>query len=152
MNPPQVYLRSPSWTFLPPPSPTSLWVVPVHHPQASSTVHRTWTGDSFHTWYYTCFNVILPNLPTLSLSHRVQKNDLYIGLFCCLVHRVIVTIFLNSILFLIIAYKIKYFYYNKCGLYHGELHGTLLNRKNDQSISQISLCQESVYPALLHYI
>ena len=27
----------------------SLWVVPVHQPQASSIVHRTWTGDSFHT-------------------------------------------------------------------------------------------------------
>ena len=32
----------------PPPSslPTpSLWVVPVHQPQASSIVHRTWTGN-----------------------------------------------------------------------------------------------------------
>ena len=29
--------------------------------------------------YYTCFNAILPNLPTLSLSHRVHKTDLYIG-------------------------------------------------------------------------
>ena len=36
----------------PPPSSLpmpSLWVVPVHQPQASSIVHRTWTGDSFHT-------------------------------------------------------------------------------------------------------
>ena len=49
----------------------SLWVIPVHQPWASSIVHRTWTGDSFHIWYYTCFNAILPNLPTLSLSHRV---------------------------------------------------------------------------------
>ena len=86
----------------PPPSSLSipsLWVVPVHQPQASSIVHRTWTGDSFHMWYYTCFNAILPNLPTLSLSYRVQKTVLYIHqcLFCCLVYRVIVTIFLNSI-------------------------------------------------------
>ena len=29
--------------------------------------YRTWTGNSFHT-YFTCFNAILPNLPTLSLS------------------------------------------------------------------------------------
>ena len=29
----------------------SLWVVPVHQPQASSIKHRTWTGDSFHIWY-----------------------------------------------------------------------------------------------------
>ena len=27
----------------------SLWVVPVYQPQASSIVHQTWTGDSFHT-------------------------------------------------------------------------------------------------------
>ena len=66
----------------PPPSSLpipSLWVVPVHQSQASSIVHRTWTGDSFHIWYYTCFNAILPNLPTLSLSHRVQKTVLYIS-------------------------------------------------------------------------
>ena len=34
----------------PPPSslPTpSLWVFPVHQPQASSIMHQTWTGDSF---------------------------------------------------------------------------------------------------------
>ena len=36
----------------PPPSSLpipSLWVVPVHQPQASGIVHRTWTGNSFHT-------------------------------------------------------------------------------------------------------
>ena len=84
----------------PPPSSLlvpSLWVIPVHQPQASSIMHRTWTGYSFHTWYYTCFNAILPNHPTLSLSHRVQKTVLYICLFCCLAYRIIVTIFLNSI-------------------------------------------------------
>ena len=56
----------------------SLWVISVHQPQASSIMHRTWTGDSFHVWYYTCFNAILPNHPTLALSHRVQKTVLYI--------------------------------------------------------------------------
>ena len=68
----------------PPPSSLpvlSLWVVPVHQPQASSIVHRTWTGDSFHIWYYICFNAILPNHPTLSLSHRVQKTISYPELF-----------------------------------------------------------------------
>ena len=65
----------------PPPSSLpipSLWVIPVRQPQASSIMHQTWTGDSFHKWYYTCFNAILPNHPTLSLSHRVQKTVLYI--------------------------------------------------------------------------
>ena len=57
----------------------SLWIIPVHQPQASCILHWTWTGNSFHIWYYTCFNAILPNHPTLSLSHRVQKTDLYIS-------------------------------------------------------------------------
>ena len=42
----------------PPPSSLpipSLWVVPVHQPQASSIAHQTWTGNSFHTWYFTCW-------------------------------------------------------------------------------------------------
>ena len=38
-----------------------------------SIIHWTWTGDSFHIWYYACFNAILPNHPTLSLSHRVRS-------------------------------------------------------------------------------
>ena len=60
----------------PPPSSLpipSLWIIPVHQPQASSIVHRTWIGDSFHIWYYTYFNAILPNHPTLFLSHRVKR-------------------------------------------------------------------------------
>ena len=65
-------ILNPTPSFLPVPS---LWVVPVHQPQASSIVHRTWTGNSFHIWYYSCFNAILPNHLTLSLSHRVQKTD-----------------------------------------------------------------------------
>ena len=52
------------YTFVPHPEPfslpiPSLWVVPVNQPQASSIVHRTWTGVSFHIWYYTCFNGII---------------------------------------------------------------------------------------------
>ena len=78
LNPPHISLPVPS-----------LWVIPVYQPQASYILHRTWIGDSFHIWYYTCFNAILPNHPTLSLSHRVQKTVLYI----C----VSFTIILNSI-------------------------------------------------------
>ena len=68
-------ILNPSPSSLPVPS---LWVVSVHQPQASSIMHRTWPGDSFHIWYYTCFNAILPNHPTLSLSHRAQKTVVYI--------------------------------------------------------------------------
>ena len=51
-----------------------LWVIPVHQPRASCIIHWTWTGDSFHIWYYTCFSAVLPNHPILVLSHRVQKT------------------------------------------------------------------------------
>ena len=37
----------------------------MHQPQASCIMHWTWTGDLFHIWYYTCFNAILPNHPTI---------------------------------------------------------------------------------------
>ena len=56
----------------------SLWVIPLHQPQAPCIKHWTWTGDPFHLWYYTCFNAIFPNHPTLALFHRVQKTVLYI--------------------------------------------------------------------------
>ena len=78
MNPPQVYLFP---ILNPPPSSLpipSLWLVPVHQPQASRIVHRTWTGDLFHTWYYTCFNAILPNLPTLSRSELFKNSILLV--------------------------------------------------------------------------
>ena len=68
------------------PDDPSLWVIPVHQPQASCILHRTWTGDSFLIWYYTCFNAILPKSPTLSLSHRVQKTVLYIYVSFAVTH------------------------------------------------------------------
>ena len=53
-------ILNPPPTSLPIPS---LWVIPVHQPQASCILHQTWTGNSFLIWYYTCFNTILPNHP-----------------------------------------------------------------------------------------
>ena len=85
----------------PPPSShpiPSLWVVPVHQPQAPNIIHRTRTGDSFHIWYYTCFNAILPNhSPPPSPTESKRLFYVYQYVFCCLVYRVTVTIFLNSI-------------------------------------------------------
>ena len=75
LNPPPTSLLLPS-----------LWVIPVDQPKASCILHRTWTGDSFLIWYYTCFNAILPNHPTLSLSHRVQKTVLYICISLAVSH------------------------------------------------------------------
>ena len=62
-------------------SPSAVILEPqkIKSAQASSIVHRTWTGNSFHIWYFTCFNAILPNLSTLSLSHKVHKTVLYIS-------------------------------------------------------------------------
>ena len=76
-------ILNPPLSSLPMPS---LWVIPVHQPWASCILHWTWTGDSFHTWYYTCFNAILPNHPTLALSHRVQKTVLYICVSFAVLH------------------------------------------------------------------
>ena len=49
------------------PAPTSLpvpflWVIPVLQPQASCILHQTWTGDSFHIWYYT-YDTIHVSMP-----------------------------------------------------------------------------------------
>ena len=57
----------------------SLWVMPVHQPQASCILHRTWTGDSFFIWYYTCFNAILPNHPPLHLPQSPKKTSSFNG-------------------------------------------------------------------------
>ena len=78
MNPPQVYTCSPSWTPLPPPSP----YYPSGSSQCTSPKHPVsyikpglvirFIYDIIH------FTAILPNHPTLTLSHRVQKTVLYI--------------------------------------------------------------------------
>ena len=55
---------------------------PQGHPSApalSTLPHASnldWRSISY--MYYTCFNAILPNHPTLAFSHRVQKSVLYI--------------------------------------------------------------------------
>ena len=76
-------ILNPPLTSLPIPS---LWVILVHQPHASSIMHWTWTGNSFHIWYYTCFNAILPNHLALDLSHRVQKTIPYIQVSFAVLH------------------------------------------------------------------
>ena len=66
-----------------PPSHLPPCTIPLGHPSApapSILYHAlNLDGDSFHIWYYTCFNAIFPNHPTLSLSHKVHKTVLYIS-------------------------------------------------------------------------
>ena len=96
------------YTCVPHPEPSSLpipslWVIPVHHPQASCILHQTWTGNSFLIWYYTCFNAILSHHPppppteskrlfytsvSLLLSciqgcrHHLSKFHIYVLVYC----------------------------------------------------------------------
>ena len=87
-------ILNPPPTSLPIPS---LWVIPVHQPQASCILHRTWAGNSFLIRYYTCFSAILPNHPPLPLPQSPKDYSIHLCLFCCLAYRVVITIFLNSI-------------------------------------------------------
>ena len=98
MNLPQVYTCSPSWTLLPPPSP--------YHPSGSSQctspkhpVSCIEPGLVTH-FIYDIIHVSMPFSQIIppSPSPTESKNcSIHQCLFCCLVYRVIVTIFLNSI-------------------------------------------------------
>ena len=79
LNPPWVYMCSPSWSPLPTPFPSH----PSGSSQCTSPEHtvsciKSGLSDSFHIWYFTCFNGILPYHPTLVLSHKVQKTVQYV--------------------------------------------------------------------------
>ena len=85
MNPPRVYMSSPSWTPLPSPSlyhlSGSSWCTNPKHPVfcIEPRLAIRFLHDS------TRFNAILPNHHTLSLSHRVQKVcSIHLWLFALL--------------------------------------------------------------------
>ena len=61
--------------LLPHPIPLGLPSTPA---LSTCLMHSTWAGDLFHPLYYTCFNAILSEHPTLAFSHRVPKCVLYI--------------------------------------------------------------------------
>ena len=79
MNPPQVYLCSPSWTLLPLPSP--------YHPsgssQCTSPKHPVLCIEpglaTCSIYDIICISMPFSQNPTLSLSHRVHKTVLYIS-------------------------------------------------------------------------
>ena len=73
---------------------TSLWVIPVHQPQASCIMHRNWICFIYDTIHFSMlFSQIIP----LSPSPTESKRLFYTSVSLLLSHRVIITVFLNSI-------------------------------------------------------
>ena len=100
MNPPQVYMCSPSWTLLPSPSSyhtsgLSQCTSPKH---PVSCIEPGLVTRFIHDILDVSmpFSQIFPPSPSPTESIRLLYT-VYQCLLCCLVHRVIVTIFLNSI-------------------------------------------------------
>jgi len=91
MNPPQVYTCSPSWNLLPPPSP--------YHPsgssQCTSPKHPVSYIEPGLATHFICHSP--KSSRPLPLPQSPQDCSIHQCLFCCLVYRVIVTSFLNSI-------------------------------------------------------
>ena len=89
MNPPPTSLLIPSF-----------WVIPVHQPQPSWIMHRTWNLD----WRFISHVILYmfkchspKSSHPLPLPQYPKDCSIHLCLFCCLAHRVIITIFLNSI-------------------------------------------------------
>ena len=98
INPPWVYMCSPSWTPLPPPSSP--------HPSGSSqcTNPSTLYNASNLDWRFFSHVIIYMfqcHSPISShprpLPQSPKDCSIHLCLFCCLTYRVIITIFLNSI-------------------------------------------------------
>ena len=96
MNLPQVYTCSPSWTLLPPPY--------LYHPsglsQCTSPEHLVSCIKSGLATRFI-YDIIHVSMPSPKSSHPLplpqspKDCSIHQCLFCCLVYRVIVTIFLN---------------------------------------------------------
>ena len=85
-------ILNPPPTSLPIPS---LWVIPVHQPQASCIepgLAIRFLYDIIHV--SMPFSQIVPPFPSPTESKRLFYHQC---LFCCLAYRVVITIFLNSI-------------------------------------------------------
>ena len=86
------------------PAPTShpissLWIIPVHQPQASCILYHVsnldWRFISYMIVYiFQCHSPKSSHPLPLPLSPKVRSTHLC--LFCCLAYRVIIAIFLNS--------------------------------------------------------
>ena len=96
MNPPQVYMCFPSWTLLPP------HTIPLDHPSVPAPSIQ-YCASNLDCWLvsYMILYVFQCHSPKLSqpliLPQRPKHYSIHQCLFCCLIYRVIVIIFLNSI-------------------------------------------------------
>ena len=71
-------ILNPPPTSLPIPS---LWVFPVHQPQASCILHRTWTDDSFLILYmFQCHSP--KSSHPLPLPQSPKDSSIHLCLFC----------------------------------------------------------------------
>ena len=97
MNQPWVYMFPPSWTPLPPPSPSHPSCCPSA-PALSALFHASnmdWPSISHIVIYmFQCYSLKSSHPRLLPQSPKICF--LYLCLFCCLAYRVIITIFLNS--------------------------------------------------------
>ena len=97
MNQPWVYMCPPSWTPLPPPSPSH----PSGSFQCTSPEHLShasnldWRSISHMVIYMFQWYSLRSSHPHL-LPQSPKVCSLHLCLFCCLAYRVIITIVLNS--------------------------------------------------------
>ena len=102
MNLPQVYMCSPSWTLLPPHS------IPLGCPSAPapSIQYRVsnldWQLISYMILYM--FQCHSPKSSHPLALQQSPKTSIHQCLFCCLIHGVIVTIFLKAMVFPVVMY------------------------------------------------
>ena len=76
---------------------SSLWIIPMHQPQASCILYR-------RDWHFVSYMIVYmfqchspKSSHPLPLPQSPKAHSIHLCLLCCLAYRVIITIFLNSI-------------------------------------------------------